>query len=1032
MKIIEIAINKYKATISAFLFILIMGFISYNNIPKEDSPDIEIPFINVSVNHDGISPEDSEDLLIKPLEKEFSSLDNLKSIVSTGRENGASISIEFNAGTNTDKAYDDVKDAVSRAKGKLPSETDEPFVKEASTVDRPVLNIMLSGSVSESAKLKIAEYLKDEIEKLKEVLSVDIIGERKEIVEVLIEPRDLETYKVNFSELATLFSNNNRLVAAGTLDNGKGSYTFKIPGKINDLYSLSEVPVKKYNDHIIKLKDIASLKRNYEDKTSIARFNGTETIALNIKKRSGENIIETIEKVREIVDSNKNLYPKTLKIDFINDSSESIKDMLFDLENNIISSILLVFIVVVLFLGFRTGFLVSIAIPGAFLMGILLLSGLDFTVNMVVLFGLIMSIGMLVDGAIVVTEFADKKISEGFSVKESYIMASKRMAWPIISSTATTLAAFMPLMFWPGIVGEFMKYLPITIILTLTSSLIMALIFIPTIGAYFAKKRKITKKEEENIIAIENGDFKHIHGMEKLYYKILKSSLKTPYLTVFMICAISFIIVKGYIASNPKTEFFPKSEADGTTIVIKQKGDLSIKERSEYIKEVEKLIYPYFDNIESYYTNIYAKDETIAKIDLTFIDWSLRENSDNIINKLRSDFKKIEGLNIEIEEQKRGPSSGKDLQLNIYSDNKNNLYNSISLIKEKLNSLDYLIEIEDSLPINGLDWEYKIDREKITNYGISIGTISNYIKLFTSGIKLADFTPEYSSDEVDIKVRIPNSYRKIDVLNSMLINTPQGAVPMSHFVDLKQSKKIASIKRVDEKETVQIKGNIKKGYNINDKIPEIEDILKEIKIKYPDISFEFKGDQEKQKESATFLEQAFLISLGVMFIILLAQFNSLLQPLIILSAIIFSSIGVLLLLYITGMKFGIVMGGIGIIALAGIVVNNNIVLIDTFNYKINIESKDLLQSILETGVQRFRPVFLTTVTTILGLLPMALQLNIDVINGEIVHAPPSSLMWYQLSMSVVGGLSFASIITLIVTPCLLYITNRKNNKKTPH
>lgn len=1023
--IIDFFIKKNKATISALLLILIMGFFSYQNISKEDIPDIKIPFINISVNHNGISPEDSESLIVKPLEKELSSINNIKSINSTAQENGANISIEFNAGIDSSIALKDVEDAVSRAKSKLPSESDDPFIKEASINDRPVLNVMLSGNISEIAKIFIAKDLADEIEKLKEVLEVDIIGEREEIIEVLISPKKIQSYQIDFNELGTMLSNNNRLVAAGNLENSKGNFSLKIPGKINDLYTLSEIPVKIVDEKIVKLKDIADFNRTYENRKSIARFNGQETIALNIKRKNGENIIDTINNVKKVISKKSDLYPSNLIIDYTNDSSKNIKNMLYDLENNILSSVLLVFIVVVAFLGIRTGLLISIAIPGSFLMGILMLSNLSFTINVIVLFGLIMSIGLLVDGAIVVTEFADKKISEGFSVKESYTMASKRMALPIISSTATTLAAFMPLLFWPGIVGDFMKYLPITLILTLSSSLIMALIFIPTLGAYFAKERKLSEIKKKNIKSIENGNFDNISGFEKAYYLLLKKSIKTPFLTFFTILFLSIIIIFGYIKSQPKIEFFPSNEAERTTIVVKQRGDFSMEEKSELIKEVENILKPHLKYIESYYTNISSRNETIATIDINFIDWSIRKKAVDIISDIRQGFDSIEGLILEIEEQSNGPSSGKPLQLDVFSDNKASLYQSIPIIERELKELGYLIDIENSLPVNGIDWEYEINRDKLSYYGVSIGVISNYIKLYTNGIKITEFIPDYTNEEVDVLIKVPFEYRKLENINDNYIKTSKGLVPITEFVTLSQSRKINSIKRINEKETVQIKANIQRGININSKIKEIESVLINVKKEYNDINFNFKGDQENQKESSEFLKNAFLISIAIMFIILLVQFNNFSQPIIVLSSIIFSSIGVLLLLSLTGISFGIVMGGIGIIALAGIVVNNNIVLIDTFNYKYFKESKPLEQSILETGVQRLKPVLLTTVTTILGLLPMALQLNIDIINGEVIYSPPSSLMWYQLSISIVGGLAFATIITLVLTPSLLYITNKK-------
>ena len=483
MNIIDYAISRSRVIIGILVFILIAGTISYITIPKEATPDVNIPFIYISLSQKGISPDDSERLLVKPIEDEVKTVEGVKEVRSTAYSGGGNVLLEFNPGFDADKAMDDVREKVDRAKGDLPNEADDPTVNEVNVSAFPILLISLSGDLPDRTLQDLAELLQDEIETIPSILEAKIGGKRKEQVDVIIDISALEGYDINLNSLISIVNQNNMMVSAGEQDTGDGSFSIKVPGLYENLDDVLDTPIKTFGDSVITFRDIAKVKRTFEDRKSFARVNGKNSVTIEVSKRVGENIIETVNQVKNVVNNVQRTFPKNIKISFSQDSSKYITNMLNSLQNNVIAAIILVLIIILGALGIRSGFLVGISIPGAFLSGVLALSLMGFTVNIVVLFALILSVGLLVDGAIVVVEYADRKINEGLPITKSYAAASKKMALPIIASTATTLAAFLPLIFWPGIAGEFMKYLPITLICVLTSSLFMALLFVPVVGS---------------------------------------------------------------------------------------------------------------------------------------------------------------------------------------------------------------------------------------------------------------------------------------------------------------------------------------------------------------------------------------------------------------------------------------------------------------------------------------------------------------------------------------------------------------------
>ncbi|MBT5308174.1 MAG: efflux RND transporter permease subunit, partial [Rhodospirillaceae bacterium] len=582
-RLIDAAITHARTVLTTLVLLLISGTISYVNVPKEAEPDVNIPIVYVQMEHEGISPEDAERLLIRPMEQEVRGIEGVKEIRSSGYLGGASVTLEFDAGFDADAAMDDVREKVELAKPDLPADTDEPTVNEVNFSLFPVVLVTLSGELPERTLLGVARDLQDRIESLPSVLEVKIAGERDELLEVLINPVKIESYGLTAEVAVQSISRSNLLVAAGSQDSGKGRFSLKVPGLLETAADVMALPIKTDGDAAVRLADISDTRRTFKDPDSFARVNGRSALVLEVTKRTGENIIDTIENVRTIVADERRDWPQalrqTINVDFAQDKSKKIRIMLSDLQNNVISAVLLVMIVVIAALGLRTAGLVGVAIPGSFLTGILVLSSLGLTINMVVLFALILAVGMLVDGAIVVTEFADRKMTEGEHRRIAYGLAAKRMAWPIIASTATTLAAFLPLVFWPGVVGEFMKFLPLTLLATLSASLVMALIFVPTLGAFIGAPGGTADPEAAKMLAgSDDHDPEESGGYTGIYVHFLKMALLRPG-RVLMAAVMLLIGVQGtYALFGKGVEFFPDIEPDFAKIQVRARGNLSVYE----------------------------------------------------------------------------------------------------------------------------------------------------------------------------------------------------------------------------------------------------------------------------------------------------------------------------------------------------------------------------------------------------------------------------------------------------------------------
>ena len=1116
MNIIDFALSKARVFVGILVFIIVSGSATYITIPKESTPDVNIPIIYVSLSQTGISAEDSERLLVKPIEDEVKSVEGIKEVRSTAYSGGGNVLLEFDAGFNADQAIQDVREKVDRAKGDLPDEANEPTVSEVNISTFPILLISLVGDLPDRALQDLAVELQDDIETISSVLEAKIGGKRFEQVDILIDKTALESYGIDLQILINTVQQNNMMVSAGGQDTGDGSFDIKVPGLFENIEDVLNTPIKTSGDSVITFRDIASIKRTFEDRQSYANVNGLNSVTIQVSKRIGENIIETIDEVKKIVSKTSSNFPQNVNVLYSQDQSKGIKTMLNSLQNNVIAAIILVLIIILGALGVRSGLLVGLSIPGSFLSGLLALSIMGFTINIVVLFALILSVGLLVDGAIVVVEYADRKLKEGLSIVDSYAEASKKMALPIISSTATTLAAFIPLIFWPGLAGEFMKYLPITLICVLTSSLFMALLFVPVLGTvlnnlariflqivipaifaiivfnlisygsdyislsylsipvtiikfllsiitfififswiipkiYKLTENKIMSSEEisesAKILSSEsNVSVLNIKGFIGVYVKIINFLLNHPAKVLISAIVVLIAVNFSYTRIGAGVEFFPSVEPDLAKIVVFARGNLSVEEKRDYVQRVENIILQIqnrnneFKSIYSLSGNISEQSESsedfIGSISLEYNDWNKRRPSLVILNEILNATKTIKGIKVETREQEGGPSSGKPVNIKLTSSNKNLLLLESEKLKKFIDKYPDLMNIEDNLPAPGIEWEINVDRKQASKFGVNISSIGNVIKLATNGLKLGEYRPDDSNDSIPMYLRYPNEGRTLDTINNLRISTQNGLVPISNFVDIKAANTKGNIIRVDSKNAINIQADVKPGVFADFKVKELEYVLG-ITDKAPfirgklmsdlprykldkNIRAELIGENQDQKEAQAFLTKAFSVALFMMLMILLLQFNSFYSGFLILFAVVMSTAGVLIGLMITGQAFGIVMTGVGVIALAGIVVNNNIILIDTFDFLKN-KTDSVKEAIIKTGAQRLRPVLLTTTTTVLGLLPMVTMTNIDFVTREVTRGSPDTQWWVQLSTAIVFGLIFATILTLVVTPSALML-----------
>ncbi|MEM6848324.1 MAG: efflux RND transporter permease subunit, partial [Pseudomonadota bacterium] len=1010
-KLLDGILDRPRTIVTLLLFLLVAGGFVYVTIPKEANPDIDVPIFIVGINQAGVSPEDSQRLLVKPMETALRGLDGLKEISAIASEGRGTIVLEFNADFDKDEALADVRAKVDQAVPELPDDADEPIITETNFSLVPTIIVALSGDVPERTLFRHAKELEDAIEAIPTVLSADLSGAREEQLEVIIDRTLMDSYQLNPVELLQTLANNNQLVPAGFLDTGEGRFTVKVPGLIEDASDVYEMVLKEDGSRVVTVADIATVRRSFKDATQYTRVNGRPAITINVVKRLGENIILNNEAVRAAVSEASSDWPETVKVDFLLDQSNFIYEVLGGLEASISTAIVLVMIVVIAALGFRSALLVGIAIPTSILLGFVVLQGLGMTVNMMVMFGMVLTVGLLVDGAIVIVEYADRRVAEGVGRAAAFKEAAKLMVWPLVSSTATTLLAFMPMLLWPGVPGEFMSYLPIMVIIVLTMALFTALVFLPVLGGVLSNALVVglfagaaSAMAALTLLASAGGmkfaaagaaflaatiiatklagrweargqkpvppqgsqvfDIAKVRGFTGIYIRVLKlldGNAIGFVVTMVFVAVIAVSVMGAFMANNNGVEFFVEEEPDIAVIFISGRGNLSAREALRLVSEVEAQVLA-IDGVEHVVTSAYpnggnvggantdageAPADAIGNLQVELAPYATRRKAEFIFEDIRN-ATNFAGIKVEVRKVQGGPPTGKDIQLQITSNDYDKVLASAERVFDKMVTVDGLRDVEDNRPLPGIEWQLDVNREEAGRFGANVSVVGQIIQLVTNGVLLNKYQPDDTDERIDIRVRYPDADRTLDQFADLRVQTEKGLVPIINFIEITPQQRVSTIDRVDGYFAMTVKADVVEadGYDLNAKIAELDTWVQA--QDWPSgVYFTFRGANEEQAESFSFLMKAMAASLVLMFVVLVTQFNSFYQTILTLTTIILSVFGVLLGMLVTGQKFSVIMTGTGVIALAGIVVNNAIVLIDTFNRERKVQP-DVLTAVLAT------------------------------------------------------------------------------------
>ncbi|MBK5937128.1 efflux RND transporter permease subunit [Halorhodospira halophila] len=1024
--VIAWAVERSRTVLLLLVMLLVLGGSAYVIAPKEAAPEVDIPFFFVTAPYPGVSPTDAERLMLRPLEQQLQGIEGLAEMHSWAGEGFAMLRLEFEAGWDNREALSDIREEVDQARPDLPDGAEEPVVQEVDLSLFPVLTVNLSGPVDERSLVRLAREVRDDIEAQPGVLEVDIGGEREDQMEVLVDPLVLETYEISFDQLAQAIERNNRLVAAGAVDTGAGRIALRVPGTIDDAEDVLDTAIRVEDDAVVRVRDVADVRQTYRDPESFTRIDGQPSVALEVRKQSDANILEVVAAARSVVEEAQAEWPDSLEVTYLQDQAKDVAELLGDLENNVITAVLIVALVILAAIGGRAAMLVGMAIPGAFLAGILAVYLLGFTLNIVVLFGLILVVGMLVDGAVVVVELADRYVAEGMARHEAFRRAAQRMAWPITAAIGTTLAVFAPMLFWPGFVGEFIVYLPATVIVTLIASLAMALIFIPTLGAVAGPKRAANPLQTRQVRAAEAGRFDELRGITAAYVRILRPLVDRPAWTLAGALALMAFAYTLYIAEGRGVTFFPDVEPEFVQIQVQARGDLSVWEADQLVRQVEERVQEVPEVAHVYGRTVgtqlarlqanYAED-VVGVVQMELTPWRDRDPASEIVERIRAATDDLPGLELQVRAQDRGPGEGRPIVIETRGDDPQALQRTARRIRAVMEEIGGFADISDDLPLPGVELEVRFDREQAARFGVDVPLIGDGVQLLTDGILLGAYRPDFTDEEVDIRLRLPPEQRHLQQLANLSLPTEAGLVPLANFAELVPVPATGLIKRRDGSRAYTLEADAAPGQLVDDQVRRLQAALEQVDTE-PGVEVQFRGEAEDQQEAGRFLLLAFAFSVLLMLLLMVTQFNRFSQAFLVLSAIVFSTAGVLLALLARGEPFGLVMSGIGMLALAGIVVNNNIVLIDTYNH-LRRDGLEPREATLRTAAQRMRPVLLTAVTTILGLLPMVFAWTVDFVGRDFHVGAPATDYWVQLATAIAGGLLFATPLTLLVTPALV-------------
>ena len=1106
------SVDNSTSIIILTLIITVLGLGAYRTMPKESFPEIVIPTVYIGTPYPGNSPVDMENLITRPIEKELKSLNNVKDIKSTSVQDFSSIVVEFTPGVELAKAIQDVKDAVDKSKSELPTDLDQdPDVVEVNTSDFPIMNVNISGPYSEQELKRYGEYLEDAIEKLPEISKADLAGTVEREIQINVDPYKMESMGVNFGDISGAIQSENLTASGGSIKNGDFERTLRVDGEFTSPQDLEEIIIKTDQQKIVYLKDVAEIKDTFKDRTSYARSKNLPVITINVTKRSGENLLDAADKIKEIIETTKaNRFPENVEISITNDQSKQTRTQVSDLENSIIFGIILVVLVLMFFMGFRNALFVGSAIPLSMFISFLILDALGISLNLMVLFSLILALGMLVDNGIVVVENIYRMMQDGKPAVQAAKEGVGEVAWPIITSTLTTLAAFLPLIFWDDLIGEFMKYLPITLIIVLSASLFVALVINPVMTAMYMKIEDMTKeKPRKNSLRIAGflglialvfylmgwntlgslsivsslltilyvfylrravGWFQAVF-LEKLdnsYEALLTFALRGKNPTKFLLGTLGLFLLSIVLfgVRSPKVLFFPDNQPQLVNVFVEFPMGTSIEATNTFVDKMEDEVVaelkPYGGIIESVITQVGVgtSDPTQgpsiqstphkAKITIGFVDYIFREGIDtnDAMEVIRELVKNYPGVLITVNKQENGPPVGNAVNIEFVGENYDQLIAYVDESKAFLesNSIQGVEELKTDLSLGSPEVVVRIDREKAKRFGLSTSSIAMELRTSLFGMEVSKY--KEGEEDYPITLRLDQDSR-YDI--NTLINKKIGfrdkfgdkrEVPISAVADIQYGSTYGSVKRKDSEKVVTMFSNVLDGYNPTEINAQIKDVMAAFPV--PEgITVKFTGEQEEQAKSQAFLLRALGIAIALIFLIIVAQFNSVISPFIIMTSVLFSTIGVFLGLVIFNMDFVVIMTGIGIISLAGVVVNNAIVLIDYTDLvrarkreELGIQKgnylalPDLVASIVEAGKTRLRPVLLTAITTVLGLIPLAIGMNINFatllsdFDPQFYVGGDNAAFWGPMAWTVIFGLTFATVITLVLVPVMYLLTDK--------
>lgn len=1004
---------KFRTAVFVFIAVLaILGIQNYVSLPREGSPDITIPYVTVASVYEGTAPQEMEKLITIPLEKQLNDVDGIKEIRSTSSENLSVITIEFLAGQPIDAAQQRVKDKVDLARPDLPADLDEPVVDSFNfSSDSPIFTFTLSGRTPLSRLKSLAEDLQDQIEALPGVSEANISGTREREIRVELDVARLAMYDIPVGLVTQRIAEENSTVSAGNLEVQGNKFQVRVPGEFQRASELRSIMLVQRDGRPIYLTDVAVIHDTFKDLESISRLNGEPCVSLSIKKRSGQNSVAIIESIQELLKGF--MLPPAVTLTVVQDESDYIRSTIEELENNIFSGFCLVILVLLLFMGWRNSLFVAIAIPMSMLIAFTLLPMFGFTLNMMVLYSLVLAVGMLVDNAIVIVENIYRLRTKGLSRIEAARQGASEVAWPVITSTLTTLAVFSPLMFWPDVIGQFMSIMPKTLMVVLSASLFVAIVINPAVCSALISGRKKDQQEKQHPF---------IHGYEKLLRGALAHRL--PVLLIGFAFLFLSVLIYGHFGKG--VELFPDTEPRNCIIDIKYPQGTAIEHTDETLRALETKL-PAYDDIKFYLTTVgmsgaqafSAQAGThLGNIYIEFLDVHDRKTpSSELVRQLREDVGTIAGAEVNVEQQQEGPPTGSPVSIEVSGEDFDTLSELASQIREAIRGVPGLVDVQDDYEEALPELQFHVDRKRAALLGLSTSDIGLFLRTSIYGLESSKFRAD--EDEYEITLRLPLAQRdNFALLNQLFIPLANGtSIPISSLGRFEYTGGRGVIQRKSQKRVITINGN-NQGRGVDKIIADVQKIIGE--MDFPrGYRVDYAGDTKEMKNSMAFLGRAFMVAVALILVILVIQFNSALLPLIIIFSVVLSIIGVMWGLLICSMRFGVIMTGLGVISLAGIVVNNAIVLIDCIIQR-ESEGRTAIEAVVDAGKTRLRPVLLTAATTILGLIPMAIGYSIEIHSWppKLITGAESSQWWAPMAVAVIFGLAVATILTLVLVPVM--------------